>query len=105
MHCVGQLVSHAMQKMQSGSLTGSDLSLLYAFQSALPCCTTLSFPVPACPGLSSHSKTKTGQTSIQTPSAMQASQSTATLVPWIPSAVGYGLLSPSSLCMPAALIL
>src|SRR4030042_3230357 len=57
--------------MQSVSLTGSDF-----------------FSDVGCPGASLNSKTLTGQTSMHMPSPLQTSQSTATVVPWIPSFIG-----------------
>jgi len=64
MACAGHEVSHARHWMQSFSLAGSDF-----------------FSEVGCPGASAHSKTLTGQTSMQTPSPVHMSQSTATFVP------------------------
>ena len=67
----GHWTSHARHCMQSGSLAGSDF-----------------FSEVGCPGVSAQSNTFTGQTSMQTPSPSQISQSTATVVPCMPSLVG-----------------
>src|SRR2546426_4829795 len=99
---VGQAVSHAMQSMQSDSRIMSDLSHRYLSHSSPPFSMILSFPVPFLPGARSHSKTSTGQTSMQTPSATQPSKSTATWRPWIPSFVGYGVPLASGRAMPSA---
>ncbi len=76
----GHAVSQARQKMHWSSLTGS------AF-----------FSEAGCPGVSNHSKTPTGHTSIQAPSAMQISKSTATFSPCIPSLLG-GSMGPHTGC-------
>jgi len=76
---VGHEVSHARHWMQSFSLAGSDF-----------------FSELGCPGLSAHSNTFTGQSSMQTPSPVQTSQSTATLVPCMPSFLG-GSTGPQTL--------
>jgi len=76
----GHCDSHALQKIQFISFTGSDFLLEVA-----------------CPGEVIQPKTFTGQTEIQMPSPSQESWSTATLVPWIPSFPG-GLTSPLTLC-------
>lgn len=68
---VGHEVSQARHCMQSFSLAGSDF-----------------FSEVGCPGESAHSKTFTGQTSMQTPSPVQRSQSTATIFPCMPSLFG-----------------
>jgi hypothetical protein len=64
MALVGHCISQAMHIMHAGSLTGSD----FLSESVLP-------------GVSVQSKTETGQTDIQIPSALQQSKSTATFVP------------------------
>jgi len=76
----GHWISHARQKMQSFSLAGS---AFLAARIAWP----LAFGVSQS-GVSSQSKTLTGQTEMQIPSAMQMSKSTATIFPWIPSFFG-----------------
>src|SRR3990170_2542246 len=76
----GHPASHALQKMQSGSFTGSDF-----------------FFEVGCPGESTQSKTLTGQTEMQIPSPSQESWSTATEVPCTPSFPG-GFTSPLTLC-------
>jgi len=78
--CVGQLTSHALQNMQSGSFFGSDF-----------------FSEVGCPGESIISNTETGQTEMHISSPLQTSWSTATCVPWMPSLVG-GFTSPRTLC-------
>jgi len=65
--------------MQSVSLAGSDF-----------------FSEVGCPGVSAQSKRVTGQTSMQTPSPVQQSQSTATVVPCMPSFAG-GSTGPQTL--------
>ena len=65
--------------MQSGSLAGSDF-----------------FSELGCPGDSAQSNTVTGQTSMQIPSPLQESQSTATSVPCTPSFFG-GSTGPQTL--------
>jgi hypothetical protein len=77
---VGHCISQAKHWMQSGSLAGSD------FLSEV-----------GCPGAFAQSYRETGQTSMHTPSPVQMSQSTATLVPCIPSFVG-GSTDPQTLC-------
>jgi hypothetical protein len=57
--------------MHSDSLTGSDF-----------------FADTGLPGASPHSYSATGQTSMHTPSPVQTSQSTATLVPCMPIFAG-----------------
>lgn len=64
MAAVGHCVSHAKHWMQSFSRAGSDF-----------------FREVGCSGVSAHSNTVTGQTSMHMPSPVHASQSTATLVP------------------------
>ena len=76
----GHCVSQARHWMQSFSLAGSDF-----------------FSEVECPGASAHSKTVTGQISIQTPSPVQMSQSTATFVPCMPSFLG-GSTGPQTSC-------
>jgi hypothetical protein len=76
---VGHCISQAKHWMQSGSLTGSDF-----------------FSEVGCPGASAQSYRETGQTSMHTPSPVQMSQSTATLVPCMPSFVG-GSTGPHTL--------
>ena len=61
---VGHCISQAKHWMQSVSLTGSDF-----------------FSEVGCPGVSAQSYRDTGQTSMQMPSPVHMSQSTATLVP------------------------
>ncbi len=68
----GHCISHAKHCMQSFSRAGSD------FRSER-----------GCPGESAQSYNETGQTSMQTPSPTQLSQSTALVVPWIPSLWGF----------------
>ena len=65
--------------MQSVSLAGSDF-----------------FSEVGCPGVSAQSYRDMGQTSMHTPSPVHTSQSTATLVPWIPSLFG-GSTGPHTL--------
>ena len=77
---VGHCISQAKHCMQSVSLTGSD------FLSEV-----------GCPGVSTKSYSDTGQTSTHTPSPVHTSQSTAVLVPCIPSFVG-GSTGPQTLC-------
>jgi hypothetical protein len=68
---LGHWVSQAKHWMQSTSLAGSDF-----------------FGESGCPGASPQSYSAMGQTSMQTPSPVQASQSTATLVPCMPILFG-----------------
>ena len=79
MACAGHCASHARHWIQSDSLAGSDF-----------------FSEVGCPGESAQSKTVTGQTSMQTPSPVQRSQSTATFVPCTPSLFG-GSTGPHTL--------
>ena len=76
----GHWISQARQKMQSFSLIGS------AFLGARIACPLLLGLSQS--GVSNQSKTFTGHTEMQIPSAMQTSKSTATIFPWIPSFLG-----------------
>ena len=80
MAAVGHCISQAKHWMQSVSLAGSDF-----------------FSEVGCPGVSAQSYRDMGQTSMQIPSPVHTSQSTATLVPCIPSFVG-GSTGPQTLC-------
>jgi hypothetical protein len=77
---VGHCISQAKHWMQSVSLAGSDF-----------------FSEVGCPGVSAQSYRDMGQTSMHMPSPVHMSQSTATLVPCIPSFVG-GSTGPQTLC-------
>ena len=86
MAAVGHCISQAKHCMQSFSRAGSDF-----------------FSEVGCPGASAQSNRDTGQTSMHMPSPVQTSQSTATLVPCIPSFFG-GSTGPQTLwplCSPA----
>jgi hypothetical protein len=80
MAAVGHCISQAKHCMQSGSRAGSDF-----------------FSEVGCPAASTKSYSDTGQTSTHTPSPVHTSQSTATLVPWMPCFVG-GSTGPQTLC-------
>jgi hypothetical protein len=83
---VGHCASQTKHCMQSFSRAGSDF-----------------FSEIGCPGVSAKSNRDTGQTSMHTPSPVQTSQSTATLVPCMPSFFG-GSTGPQTLwplCSPA----
>jgi hypothetical protein len=77
--CTGHCISHAKHCIQSFSLAGSD------FRSE-----------SGCPGESAQSYNETGHTSMQTPSPVQTSQSTALVVPCMPSFRG-GSTGPQTL--------
>jgi len=76
---VGHCISQAKHCMQSGSRAGSDF-----------------FSEVGCAGASTKSYSDTGQTSTHTPSPVHTSQSTATLVPCMPSFFG-GSTGPQTL--------
>src|SRR3990172_10850853 len=64
MATVGQTVSHAIQKMQSASRRGSDLSVRYCSYSGVPGDTVTSFPLPDAVGSRSQANTFTSHSSI-----------------------------------------
>jgi hypothetical protein len=77
---VGHCISQAKHWIQSVSRAGSDF-----------------FSEVGCPGVSTQSYRDIGQTSMHAPSPVHTSQSTATLVPCMPSFVG-GSTGPQTLC-------
>ena len=76
----GHCISQDKHWIQSVSRAGSDF-----------------FSEVGCPGVSTQSYRDIGQTSMHAPSPVHTSQSTATLVPCMPSFVG-GSIGPQTLC-------
>ena len=76
----GHCISQDKHWIQSVSRAGSDF-----------------FSEVGCPGVSTQSYKDIGQTSMHAPSPVHTSQSTATLVPCMPSFVG-GSTGPQTLC-------
>src|SRR2546425_1374790 len=79
MACTGHWISQALQKMQSFSRAGS---AFHVANGAFPLSLVTPLSIFSCsPGNSILSKTFTGQTVMQIPSAMQMSKSTPTADP------------------------